>query len=233
MPLLNWISDNDLNDAVDILLQKAKDAKANATKHFGKNVIDPFSALFELSGFGMNYNEWVKSETARQAQKTLQNHVGVFHQNILGSCQGWTNLQVGKVVDLQNSGSKIIAEIKNKFNTISGGKLADLYYSLEQAVMNKTSMYKGYTAYYVTIIPKNPNRYNIEFTPSDNKKGQKCPSNKLVRSIDGASFYALATGKSNALEELFDVLPKLISQKTNTNLNDLNNLKVFFKNAYR
>lgn len=233
MPFLQWISDNDLNNAIDSLLTKAINAKGNATRSFGKNVIDPFSALFELSGFGVSYNEWKKSETARQAQKTLQNHVGDFHQNILGSCKGWNNLKTGQIVDLVSSSNKIIAEVKNKYNTISGGKLSDLYYSLEQAVMNKTSIYKGYVAYYVSIIPKQPKRFNDEFTPSDNKKGQKCAKNSLIRYIDGASFYTIATGRQNALEELFDVVVGIISKKTATSINDLKNLKAFFKKAYQ
>jgi len=232
MPYLEWISDENLDHAVDLLLQKSTQAKANAVRNFGRNVIDPFSALFEIAGFSMSYEEWIKSETARQAQKTLQNHVGDFHQNILGSCNGWANLYTGAIVDLCSIENKVIAEVKNKFNTISGGKLADLYYTLEEAVMNKTSIYRNYTAYYVSIIPKNTKRYNIEFTPSNNKKSQRCPANPLVRYIDGASFYAKVTGKENALEELFDVLPVLIANKTGASLTDLQSLKIFYNKAY-
>lgn len=51
----------------------------------------------------MKYNEIADleiNETTRQAQKTLQNHIGDFHQNILGSVDGWINLKVGSIIDL-------------------------------------------------------------------------------------------------------------------------------------
>jgi len=67
---------------------------------FGKNVIDPFAAIFEMSGFELNYKAWYKNEISRQAQKSLQNHVGNFHQNILGHCSGWMNKETGNVIYL-------------------------------------------------------------------------------------------------------------------------------------
>ncbi len=187
-------------------------AKSQVDKEFGKNVIDPFSALFEMSGFNLKPSEWVTSEKTRQAQKTLQNHIGDFHQQVLGNISGWENLGTGNVVDLVNHQLKVIAELKNKHNTVSGGKLADVYHDLESLVMPKTNIYKGYKAYYVTVIPSSPERFNKPFTPSDKNKGAKCNENELIRHIDGASFYALATGSETALADLFKALPLVIEQ---------------------
>ncbi len=57
MPKLSWISDTELNKIVTQLLNKAIEAKTATVGEFGKNVIDPFSALFEISGFSMSYDE--------------------------------------------------------------------------------------------------------------------------------------------------------------------------------
>lgn len=200
-----------------------------------RNVIDPFAALFEMSGFEIDYKTWLKSETTRQAQKTLQNHIGDFHQNILGYSKGWKNKEVGNIIDILSEEKKIIAEIKNKYNTISGGKLADLYYSLDKQISPKTSIYKGYTAYYVAIIPKKGERYDKPFTPSDKEKGEKCPINEHIREIDGASFYSLVTGYENALEDLFDVLPQVIKlcSSGKYQIRDKEKLKHFFNLAYK
>lgn len=235
MAILKWISDKNLNHAVTHLLNKAEEAKAHSKLEFGKNVIDPFAAIFEMAGFDVDYNTWLKSETNRQAQKTLQNHIGDFHQTILGFSTGWENMKTGNVMDLVSEKHKIIAEVKNKFNTISGGKLADLYHSLQGQVMPKSSRYKGYTAYYVAIIPKKPKRYDIEFTPSNKEEGEKCPANKKIREIDGASFYDLVTGHNNALENLFDVLPSVILKCSNGKykIKDNEKLKEFFNTAYK
>jgi Eco47II restriction endonuclease len=234
MARLKWISDKDLESTVTHLLLKASEAKLYAEKDFGKNVIDPFSALFEISGFEIDYETWLKSETTRQAQKTLQNHIGDFHQNILGYVEGWENLKKGNVIDLISHKKKIIAEVKNKYNTISGGKLSDLYYSLTDQVMPKSSIYKGYAAYYVAIIPKSTKRYDKEFTPSDKEKGEKCPPNEKIRETDGASFYSLVTSEKNALENLFDILPSVIKDCSNGKyiIKDKGKLKEFFNLAF-
>jgi hypothetical protein len=233
MPYLNWIDDIKLKVSIEHLLTKAKEAQAKADKDFTKNVVDPFSALFEIVGFDINYETWIKNEKTRQAQKTLLNHIGEFHQNILGSVKGWTNLQKGGVVDLVCSEKKMIAEIKNKYNTISGGKLSELYSSLDKLVMPKASIYKGYTAYYAAIVPKRPERFNKEFTPSDKEKGEKCAANPLIREIDGASFYSLVSGEPNALEQLFDVIPDIIKLIDKNNYEPTKKrLKAFFKLAF-
>ncbi len=232
MPYLNWIDDEILINAVINILKKANEAQHKAQKKFGKNVIDPFSALFEMAGFNMDFNDWHKSETARQAQKTLQNHIGEFHQTILGSCSNWVNKMTGNVIDLENNSTKIIAEIKNKYNTISGGQLSNLYYSLSDLVSPKSSKYKDYVAFYVTIIPKNPERFNKPFVPSDKTKGQRCATNEKIREIDGASFYEIVTGNYNALADLFDVLPKIIKNEYPNSMLAIDNLKTCFSTAF-
>jgi hypothetical protein len=235
MSLLKWIDDANLKTEVKKLLLKAKEAQNKTVAKFSKNVIDPFSAIFEMSGFDIDFETWFKSETTRQAQKTLQNHIGDFHQNILGYSTGWVNMKVGNVIDVVSNEKKIIAEVKNKYNTISGGKLSDLYSSLDGLVSPKSSIYKGYTAYYVAIIPKKPERYNKPFIPSNKEKGEKCPVNENIREIDGASFYSLVTGYNNALENLFDILPDVIFEcsEGKYKLTDKAKLKEFYKLAFK
>jgi hypothetical protein len=144
------------------------------------------------------------------------------------------NMGVGNVIDIVSTEKKIIAEIKNKYNTISGGKLADLYTSLDNLVMPKSSVYKDYTAYYVAIIPKNPERFDKVFTPSNKDKGNRCPANELIRETDGASFYSLITGKPNALEELFQHLPELIEKNFGKTIktDHIEKIMNYFKKAF-
>lgn len=224
---------------VIFLLSKAAEAKRDALQKFGRNTIDPFGALFELAGFSLSHRLWKESETARQAQKSLQNHIGTFHQKILGSAPDWENLQTGKVVDLKSDQHKIIAEIKNKHNTLSGGELSGLYYSLDKSVSPKTSIYKDYTAYYVTIIPRKPERMNCTFTPSDKEKGTRCASNERIRIIDGASFYDLVFKEKDALKKLYTALPQILSGIANTDSRfssiaseDCEVLQTYFENAF-
>ena len=53
MPFLSFVSDEALQAAVDHLLTVALEAMNVAEGEFNKNVVDPFAALFEMSGFGV------------------------------------------------------------------------------------------------------------------------------------------------------------------------------------
>jgi|SRR5690606_5662434 len=234
MSYLSWIEDDALTKCVIDLITTAQSVKQKASTTLNKNVMDPFSAIFQMAGFEMDYSTWMQSEEARQAQKSLQNHVGNFHQNIIGSIDGWQDLGVGKITDVVNSEKQILAEIKNKHNTVKKSDLSKLYHALHAEVMNKSSKYKDYTAYYVTILPSKPVRFNEPFVPSDNLVGAKVALNEKIRIIDGASFYHLVTGEHNAIFDLFQAIPKVVedSMKTTLLADDLKNLTVLFKTAF-
>jgi hypothetical protein len=238
MPLLQFISDENLFSEVRLLVRKTLKKRKQAEGDFTKNVVDPFCALFEAPAF-QDHDAWKSSELMRQTQKTIQNHVGTFHQKILGHVTGWNDLGTGSVVDLVNSDLKIIAEVKNKYSTVTGGDLSNKYNSLDGLVSPKHSKFKGYTSYFVQIIPKKPLRYNLPFTPSDKEKGESCTLNELIRVIDGASFYELVTGRKYGLKELHEVLPKVIEKvyqeelgDDNFTFRDIENYETYFGLAY-
>ena len=234
MAYVQFLDDKKFESIVCDILKNGQAAKATATKKFSLNVIDPFAILFEMASFNVDFDTWYLSEVARQSQKTLVNHIGTFHQRILGSVDGWNDLGVGKMIDLCNPTKRIIAEVKNKHNTLKGSNQVDLYSELADLVMPNGQAYKGYTSYYVEVIPKKPNRYNHPFTPSDKKTSTKCPSNELIRQIDGASFYALVTGHDNALEEIFNALPFVIKKcDPKISLQTAQRAAQYFKAAYQ
>lgn len=220
MKELSFIDSKVLREIVRKVLTVGRDKKKSVLQSFNKNVIDPFTTLFDAAISESDHDAWKTSEMMRQCQKTLTNHIGSMHQQILGNVPGWSDLGTGGVVDLNNQEKKIIAEIKNKYNTVSGGKLADQYWSLERLISPKTSVYKGNIAYFVNIIPKTPQRFDLPFTPSDKERGLKCPENPNIRIIDGASFYALVTGQDDALQQLFELLPYLIEDIYQNDFNE-------------
>jgi hypothetical protein len=236
MPYLPYISDNDfikhLNAIAEIGMIKSRDAK----KNFYSNVIDPFGPIFEMGILGVNAGQWEKLEINRQVQKSIQNAVGKFHENILGSVPGWTKLKVGGIVDLVKDDNSVVAEIKNKYSSVSYGDRSDHYYRLSNQVNKKNMAYFGATAYFVQIIPNNADSFDRCFTPSDKSIGKKCQKDNRIREIDGRSFYALVTGIDDALDMLHDQIPKaLIKSGAIANAISSNDLKVlsdYFKRAY-
>lgn len=110
-------------------------------------------------------------------------------------------------MDVVNTDRKIIAEIKNKYNTTKGNHKSAIYTNLHKLIHNE---YSGYTSYYVEIIPQGGKLYDKSFTPSDNNLHTQKRINSHIRIIDGRSFYALASGYPDALEQLYAVLPQVI-----------------------
>ena len=135
-------------------------------------------------------------ENIQEVESTLRglsNALGEFHQNVLGSVRGWQNHDSG--YDLECSSEKKIAEIKNKHNTMNAANRREVEQDLRTALRQKRGEWR---AYLVLIIPKRPKRY--------------CkPLGGHLYEVDGASFYALATGKDDAIHDLFDHLAGRIS----------------------
>jgi hypothetical protein len=127
--LLPFISNFDLYQAVEKVLYVS-----NFSVNIHRNVIDPFSALFDALRQDISVEQWLTQETMRQSQKTLQNAIGDFHQKILGSVVGWDDLGTGHIFDLKNDSEKIIAEIKNKHNTTKGNHKVAIYDDLKKTI---------------------------------------------------------------------------------------------------
>lgn len=207
MSFLTFIKDEDLIKHTMQVFNVIESAASSVKNDPFRNVIDPFSAVFDAMSVSQTLSDWLElSEKKRQIQKSMTNAVGDFHENILGSIGGWEKL-TRSGIDLVSMNMKVIAEVKNKFNTMKGNTKQEIYDVLE---IKLNQEYQGFTAYAVQIIPKKHNRYNKTYTPSH--LGKKRPENKYIREIDGYSFYALASGVDDALEQLYMVLPSVIEE---------------------
>ena len=155
--LLSFISNRELLKHTMNLIDAAKRAAVEVEENPYRNVIDPFSSLIDAARQGMSTEEWMSQEKARQTQKAFQNAVGDFHQDILGSMPGWVNAGRGGSFDVSNLELKIIAEIKNKHNTMNAGAQLKVYDNLAGYLDFGRSDTKK--AYVVQIIPEKPKPY--------------------------------------------------------------------------
>ncbi len=169
-------------------------------KKIFKNTLDPFSAVLDAKIMHLSIDEWIKNvELARQKQKSLQNKIGNIYQEILGSLDGWSDLGIGGVIDLENKKKKIITEIKDKWNTTKGNHMKKIYGDINHLLSKK---YLSYVGYYVEILPKKGK--NIIKISHHLIIKKRRPENKKIRIIDGESFYKLVTGNKNPLRILFN-----------------------------
>lgn len=220
-PYLPFIPNAFLENEVTKLLSSAAAAISPAVK-LTRNTLDPFGIIFEMPGFGLtNFADWEINEKQRQAQKTVQNCIGTFHQNILGNIhhQGnkiSNNLILGHSsgLDIEVPSKLIIADIKNKFNTLNAKAKLAAYDAMHALVSPRVSTYHTYTSYYVEIISTKVVKSfttGRDFTPSDASSKTRRANHSKIKQISGKNFYALVTGYPNALDLLYAALPAVIS----------------------
>jgi hypothetical protein len=230
--LLSFITNEALFFNVQKVIDKALHAAKKSEENLHSNVLDPFSAIFDASCQGISLTDWIKLEKSRQIQKTLQNAIGDFHQDTIGSILTWENLPTGGIIDVRNKKRKIIAEIKNKYNTTKFSDRPAYYDSLKHLIEGD---YVGYISYYVEVIPDRRKVYNEPFTPSDHiSKGRK-PANEKIRLVDGKTFYTLATGQKDALQKLYEVVPYVTATILGFKVEKITDDNLFselFKQAY-
>ncbi|WP_322875586.1 Eco47II family restriction endonuclease [Mycoplasmopsis felis] len=80
---LTFINEVDFeNHILETILQYQKSIQSFDLNKFLKNKIDPIKLLFDSVIYNNNLEETIKQEINRQKDKTNNNIIGYFHQNI-------------------------------------------------------------------------------------------------------------------------------------------------------
>jgi len=196
-------------------------------KALQRNIVDPFKMVFDIINGKLCVDDWIKNETIRQVDKTINNRIGDFHQKLLGGVKGWTDLGTGNQlkVDLKKDDETVFIELKNKFNTVNSDSLSKVRDKLEKAVSTRQKS----VAYWAYIIEKDGSSGESEW----NYLGK---NNSKIRKVWGSNVYELVTGDKYALEKTWKVLPSAISDilksKYDLTKEDRDKLVQFFKSAF-
>jgi hypothetical protein len=190
----------ELDDLVIELLSKL--SRFESVNDFDSNVVDPFAAAIEAAVFGHeNESEWRISELHRQKQKSLMNQIGNLQQAIIGRLPGWKSFDAGlDMPDVVGSrgGQKIIAEVKNKYNTMNSNSAAETYDKLVDFLSRDE--FKGYIGVVVQIVGPLPR--GVHWKPFAPGKKREERNDLIV--MGGRPFYAIATdGKERQPEKDF------------------------------
>ena len=117
----------------------------------------------------------------------------------------------GNVVDLRCQSKKILAEVKNKWNTTKGNHKVRVYDDIKKLLAKPQN--KDFKGYYVAILSKA--KINAPFAPSDNETSTPRPVDENIIEVDGATFYDIATGEENSLKKLYQALPYILGKILN------------------
>lgn len=204
---LSFISDEHLLKCVENLHKSYLKAKANVSKKkFYKNKIDTIKLTFDSKFNNLDEETLIKTEINRQIDKSINNSIGTFHEEILGGIEGF---EMGKLsgFDIKAVDDTLFSDIKNKHNTMNSSSAESLFQKLATYADN----YKQAKCYWVQILAKNS--FNEKWFGEINGKEY---SHSRVYKISGDKFYELLSGDQNAFLNLYKVLPKAVSDYLDT-----------------
>ncbi len=198
---VDFISDEHLLHCIENLHNSYLQAKNNLTKKdFYSNKVDTIKLTFDAAFAGIDETSLLEAEISRQIDKSINNFIGTFHEQILGGIEGY---EVGKLsgFDIKASDNSLFADIKNKHNTMNSSAAESLF----QKLRNYADTYKKANCYWVQILAKAS--FNEKWAAIINGKEY---SHSRVFKISGDQFYALLSGQNDALFRLYQVLPNAV-----------------------
>ncbi|NCT19196.1 MAG: Eco47II family restriction endonuclease [Flavobacteriaceae bacterium CG_4_8_14_3_um_filter_34_10] len=204
---VDFISDEHFLDCVANLHSAYLKAKNNITKkNFYSNKIDTIKLTFDSKFNDIDEESLIQSEILRQIDKSINNSIGTFHEQILGGIKGY---QIGNLsgFDIKAIDDSLFADIKNKHNTMNSSSAEALF----QKLSRYADTYKKSKCYWVQVLAKS--------SFCELWKGEingKEYSHSRVYKISGDQFYALLSGKENALFKLYKNLPIAIKNYLNS-----------------
>ncbi|MEZ5049239.1 MAG: Eco47II family restriction endonuclease [Saprospiraceae bacterium] len=116
---VDFIPDAHLIQCISNLYSSYIKAKAKITKSkFFKNKIDIFKLTFDAKFNDVDEISIINSEILRQIDKSINNSIGTFHEQILGGIDGF---EIGNLsgFDIKAINNTLFADIKNKHNTMN------------------------------------------------------------------------------------------------------------------
>ncbi len=204
---VNYISDEHLIQCIANLHNAYLRAKNNITKgSFYSNKVDTIKLTFDSQFNEIDEESLIQSEILRQIDKSINNSIGTFHEQILGGIKGF---EIGNLsgFDVKAIDDTLFADIKNKHNTMNSSSAEALF----QKLARYADTYKKSKCYWVQILAKGS--FCQLWSGEINGKEY---SHSRVYKISGDQFYALVSGEQDALYQLYKSLPKAIQDYLNS-----------------
>jgi hypothetical protein len=195
---LGFISDEDIFNHVKETVQRYS---ANIDlKEFNKNIIDPIKLTFDAKVYGRTMEEVVAAECIRQMDKSNNNHIGYFHQNLFRYAgNGWSVPTEG--FDIVNEERHIYVEMKNKHNTMNSPASQKTYMKMQNKIIRDSKA----TCMLVEVIATH-SQDKTWVTTVDKERFD----NEHIRRVSVDKFYEIVFGDSLAFVKLCKALPQIL-----------------------
>lgn len=214
---LGFITEEDFKDHVRATIMKyGEKLESFDLKRFNSNLIDPIKLIFDKSVYRSSWEEIVNNEIFRQRDKSNNNDIGYFHQNIFSYFKGCEVPQAGWDVIYKNPDGirmpdgdivhTVYVEMKNKHNTMNSASSAKTYIKMQGQILEDDDC----ACLLVEAIAKRSQ--NIKWTT---KVDGKNVQHRLIRRVSMDKFYEILTGEEDAFFKMCMVLPEIISAVIN------------------
>ena len=199
---LGFVSDKDIfNHVKATVLQYRRTINLD---EFNKNIIDPIKLTFDAKIYGQTIEETIQAECIRQIDKTNNNRIGYFHQNLFNLAgNGWEVPANGAKggFDIINDNLHIYVEMKNKHNTMNSSSSQKTYMKMQDKILSDDKA----VCMLVEVIAKKSQQKN--WTVSID--GRSFSHNRIQRvSLD--KFYGIVFGDDEAFFRLCKALPTIL-----------------------
>lgn len=214
---LDFISECDFKNHVQAtILKYGEKLQSYDLKRFNSNLIDPIKLIFDKSVYKTSWEEMVNNEIFRQRDKSNNNDIGYFHQNMFSYFKGCEVPDTGWDVIYKNPEGIIMpdgdvvhtiyVEMKNKHNTMNSASSAKTYIKMQSQILDDDDC----ACLLVEAIAKHSQ--NVKWTT---KVDGKNVQHRLIRRVSMDQFYALITGEEKAFYNMCMKLPIMIDKVVN------------------
>lgn len=198
---VNYISDQHLLHCIANLHKAYLKAKNNISKKsFYSNKVDTIKLTFDSKFNDIDEESLIQSEILRQIDKSINNSIGTFHEQILGGIEGY---EVGFL-----SGYDVKATDDTMFAMFL---LNPMRKNFEDAIFEKLAkqakLYKNSICY---LVDFNLDDCYYEKWVITNEESSI--SHKRVYRISIDKFYSILTQNELAYSQLKQILPKAVSE---------------------
>lgn len=195
---LGFVSDKNIFNHVKETVQRYS---ANIDlKEFNKNIIDPIKLTFDAKVYGMTMEEVVASECMRQMDKSNNNHIGYFHQNLFHYAgNGWEVPTEG--FDVINEEKHIFVEIKNKHNTMNSAASQKIYMKMQNKIVRDSH---AICMLVEVVATKSQNKTWVVTVDKEQF------NNDHIRRVSIDKFYEIVFGDPLAFVKLCKALPLIL-----------------------
>lgn len=200
---VNFVSDEHLLKCIENLYKSYLSAKNNVSKkNFYKNKVDTIKLTFDSNFNNINEEELIESEILRQVDKSINNAIGFFHEEILGGINGYERGNHSGY-DIKAKDNSLFADIKNKHNTMNSSSTENLY----QKLIRYADQYTNSKCYWVQILATSS--FNEPWKASF-ENDSRIYFHERVFKISGDQFYKILSNQDDAFYQLYKSLPKAI-----------------------